>query len=378
MTDESEVEWVEAGLLDPADPGADETRDLLRYLTGEGLTVADLVTAEREGSLLAAGSEAWIRGHQDQIDLAEMVAQSQVDEEHVVAAWTALGLPVPPAAARVWWPSDAEVFRSFEYASALFGEDQVRQFTRVLGTSMARIADAAVSMFFSQVQAPIEAEHRPSVELARANVAGAQSLDALPPIFETAFRHHLLLATRRSGQSEAGARHRPTLHIGFADQVGSTELAQRLEPAETAELAADFEAVAHQAVSDHSARLVKTIGDGVLFTSVDAGAAARIGRALVEWGENHPLVVGLRVGLHRGPVVWQDGDVYGPSVNLAARVSQLADSGEVLVTAAFADQLDAGEFVLEQRGLHELKGFEGTVPLLSCTMSGEVQGEPSG
>jgi class 3 adenylate cyclase len=59
-------------------------------------------------------------------------------------------------------------------------------------------------------------------------------------------------------------------------------------------------------------------------------------------------------------------------------VSHLADSGEVLVTAAFADQLDAGEFVLEQRGLHELKGFEGTVPLLSCTMSGEVQGEPSG
>jgi adenylate cyclase len=217
-------------------------------------------------------------------------------------------------------------------------------------------------MFLAEIQGPIEAGHLPPVELARANTAAVRALDTLPAVFESAFRHHILHASRAGA---SGGR-TSVLTVGFADQVGSTPLSQRLDPAGTASLASRFETGAHHIVTQHGGRLVKAIGDGVLFTATDAPSAVAIARDLAAWSADDPDLPLLRLGLHAGLVVWQDGDVYGPTVSLAARVTEAAAPGEILVTGAVLDALGTPPEATA-RGPRALKGFEEPVTLHALT-----------
>ena len=100
----------------------------------------------------------------------------------------------------------------------------------------------------------------------------------------------------------------------------------------------DFESIAAEVIARHTGRVVKTVGDGVLFTVASAEAAVRIGLDLPEaWDsdERPPL----RVGAAYGPVLTRLGDVYSPVVNLASRLTSIARPGTMLVDRELADRL---------------------------------------
>lgn len=351
-----------AGLYDPTSPDAADRRELLTYLLDEGCTIEELVAADASRRLVAAAADARLRGHQPPITADELAALAGIDADDVPRAWRALGFADPPPDASLWWASDAPTFAAFALAADLFGTDRLAQFSRVLGRAAAQVAEAAIAMFLTDVQSRLELEGRPSVELARANVTAQQAADTIAPVFESAFRHHLQAAQQRLDATTFTAeRDRPLLCVGFADLVGSTELAHQLDPAGTARLAADLEHVATDAVARRAGRLVKTIGDGLLFTTPGTEAALAIAAELVAWADGDARLRGLRVGLATGPVVWQDGDVHGPVVNLAARLCAAADGGQVLVDAGFAAAHDAGESDLVPAGTFTLRGFDSPV-----------------
>ena len=104
-------------------------------------------------------------------------------------------------------------------------------------------------------------------------------------------------------------------------------------------------------------RLVKTIGDGILFTTPDTTSALAIAGELVTWAGGDDRLQGLRVGMATGPVVWQDGDVHGPIVNLAARLCSAADGGAVLVDEGFAAAHGDADPPLSPAGEVTLRGF---------------------
>jgi adenylate cyclase len=360
------ADYEAAGLYDPTDAAADRRLELLEYLAGEGVTLDEMIEACEAGRLNAAAGDALLRTHQPRLTVDELAELTGVAPEMILGAWSALGFPEPPPGARVWWPSDAAIFAAMAGGTELFGLEKIEQFTRVIGTSMARLADAVIAMFLAEIQAPIEAGQEPPVALARANTAAVQALDTLPAVFEAAFRHHVAHGSR--GGTSGGRT--SDLALGFADQVGSTALARRLDPAGTAALASSFESGAHRAVTQHGGRLIKAIGDGVLFTAPDAPTAAGIADALLRWTDGDPGLPPLRIGLHAGRVVWQDGDVYGPAVNLAARVTEVAEPGQVLTTRAFAEALGTGAGGLRPLGTRDLKGFDEPVEVLGLTASG--------
>lgn len=354
----TEADLEAVGLYDPAAPGADDRLDLVRYLLGEGCTVEDLVAAEAMGRLKSAAADAHLRGHQTPIDAAAVADLAGVDPATIAPAWRSIGFPDPPPGAELWWPSDAAIFAAFDRAASLFGDARLAQFSRVLGRAAAQVAEAAVAMFVTDVQAALEADDRPPVELARANLAAQLAADAIPEVFESAFRHHVEAAQRRlDATTFTAGRDRALLNVGFADLVGSTELAHRLDPAGTARLAADLEQVATDAVARAAGRLVKTIGDGILFTTPDTTSALAIAGELVTWAGGDDRLQGLRVGMAAGPVVWQDGDVHGPIVNLAARLCSAADGGEVLVDEGFAVAHGGADPPLSPFGEVTLRGF---------------------
>ena len=160
----------------------------------------------------------------------------------------------------------------------------------------------------------------------------------------------------------------------FADIAGFTALTEAHGDAEAAALVAGFCRAVRAELPEGGAQ-VKTIGDALMLTIPDPGDAVQLGLRIT-----HELMLGhgapaVRVGLHHGPAVEQDGDYYGASVNLAARVSAEAAGGEVLVTgatAALAPDLEG--IVYEPRGRRELRNVRDAVDLFAAVRAGETAG----
>ena len=135
----------------------------------------------------------------------------------------------------------------------------------------------------------------------------------------------------------------PTMAVGFADMVGFTLLSQHLGHEELAAVVSRFEEVAHDTVVALGGRVVKMIGDEAMFVVQTATMAAEIGLSLSEAYAGDEVLSDVRVGLAIGPVLVQDGDYYGPVVNLASRLVGVANPGTVLVSGEFRAALGADE-----------------------------------
>ncbi len=140
----------------------------------------------------------------------------------------------------------------------------------------------------------------------------------------------------------AASRSRAVL---FADLVGSTRLYEALGDREAHAITAGCLAGLREAVERFDGIIVKTIGDGVMATFLTADAAFRCAEAIVAGmrcaalGSDRPL--GVHIGFHYGPVIEANGDVFGDTVNVAARLMELAENQRIFTTGATTDQLDA-------------------------------------
>ena len=131
--------------------------------------------------------------------------------------------------------------------------------------------------------------------------------------------------------------------VGFADLVSYTRLSQRLEERELAALVERFHRRTADVIAAGAGRLVKTVGDEVLFVADSARAAALIGLDLAEAMAVDPVLPDVRVGIATGPVAMRMGDVFGTTVNLASRLTALAAPGTVLVDRDTADALEGAD-----------------------------------
>ncbi len=127
------------------------------------------------------------------------------------------------------------------------------------------------------------------------------------------------------------------LLVGFVDLVGSTELGERLGFRELGDVLTTFELLASDTVTGAGGRVVKLLGDEVLFTVPDVRSGVGIALDLASSFAAHPTVPPARLGLAYGRVMLREGDVFGPVVNLASRVVDEAGPGEVLATAEVVD-----------------------------------------
>ena len=172
----------------------------------------------------------------------------------------------------------------------------------------------------------------------------------------------------------------PVMAVGFADMVGFTLLSQHLGNEELAAVVARFEELAHDTVVALGGRVVKMIGDEVMFVVQTTGSAAEIGLSLAEAYADDELLSDVRVALAFGPVLVQDGDYYGPVVNLANRLVNVANPGTVLVSDEFRSMLaDEGGSGYDTRALRtrNLKNI-GRVQVWKLTRAGSEPGAERG
>lgn len=262
----------------------------------------------------------------------EVAREAGVEPGQAKQLWRALGFPPVADDERLFTRSDIEIVRAVralvELQSA--SPDDLLRLTRVIGQSLARVADAQVTAAAERLQ-QLRTE-AVSDETVVADLVGR--IEALAPNLEQflgyVWRRHLLAALRRRSATPSAADR--TLTIGFADLVGFTAMSQALDPHELAVMVDRFEALAYEHIPERGGRVVKMIGDEVMF-AVDEGAfAADIAVALVGALEQEADLPGVRIGLASGPTLSWEGDLYGPTVNLASRLVNIARPNTVLIS----------------------------------------------
>jgi adenylate cyclase len=150
--------------------------------------------------------------------------------------------------------------------------------------------------------------------------------------------------------------------VCFLDLTGYTRLTQERGDQAAAEVAARLATLVRRSAQEHGGTPVKWLGDGVMFFFREPAAAVLAALEMVEAVGRQGLPP-AHVGIHAGPVIFQDGDYFGRTVNLAARIGEYARPGEVLVSQEVVDAAEGGLVRFTEVGPVELKGVPGPLRL---------------
>jgi adenylate cyclase len=275
------------------------------------------------------------------------------DPELTRRLWVALGFTLSSPGDRVYSDEDVEALK---YAAATvergtIDEDALVQITRKMASAIAQIAEAQTEVALERVRRTGE-----SLE----DLRDPEVAERTPWLLGFMWRKHVEAAIRRA---MASGTDETTLAVGFADLVGFTALSQELAQSELAALVDRFESLAHETVVALGGRVVKMIGDEVMFAVEQPKAGVEIALSLSDaYGANEELQ-DVRVSLSFGAVLQLQGDLYGPPVNLASRIVAIARPGSVVVSETVHDALeDDPEYAWRSLRPRTFKGI-GRVPI---------------
>ena len=270
---------------------------------------------------------------------ADVARESGIDRDTLRRLWQALGFPPVTDDERHFTRADVEVLIAVR---ALIEEQHsdptdVLQLTRVIGQALARIADAQVTTIAERLarRSDDDSSLPPSPAELVARVRGLAP--RLEHFLGYVWRRHLVAALLQLSVTPSAADR--VLTVGFADIVRFTAMTQVLDSRELAAMVDRFEAVAYEHVLERGGRLVKMIGDEVMFAVDDGTRGADIALALVDAHARDPRVPEVRAGVATGPTLAWEGDLFGPTVNLASRLVNLARPGTIIVSEELGAQL---------------------------------------
>jgi adenylate cyclase len=354
-------DWRALGFYDPDAPDAAERHEVLAYYEANDIHPKDCQDIEPGELFRVMNRRAVRRGPRLDRDQARQkvgMDEALFDELSIVAGY--------PQNGDMYTPGDIETFELFKVAADFFSTDEVLHFTTVMTSSMARIADAATALFRIDVASELEATGGTELDFAKKNFEAAELVNLMGGPLWSLFVLQLELAAQRGDESRLAAAPDTDasvlkMGVGFVDLVGFTPLAVELSDGELASFIREFERNATAIVSNRGGRLVKLLGDEVMFVAVSADAAVHIAAELMAaFAEQGAQPHG---GVAHGDLVSRGGDYYGPVVNLASRMATLAVPGELLVDVTTAES--AGSHRFESAGRRQIKGFPEPIQLHS-------------
>jgi len=243
---------------------------------------------------------------------------------------------------------------------------------RVVGDSARRIADTGADLWRTEILEPMFVSGKSSSEIGELTGQFAASFDQLSD--------DALLALAHGQQTSAWAKNifegfeRELIDAGlhatsgippaicFLDVSGFTRLTEERGDATAADLAGRLARVAQQTSVRHGGKPIKWLGDGVMFHFREPGGGVLAALDMVDELRDAGLPP-THVGLDAGPVLFQEGDYFGRTVNTAARIAEYARQGEFLVSQAVVDVVDLPDVAFREIGPVELKGLTGATRL---------------
>ncbi|HLM17731.1 MAG TPA: adenylate/guanylate cyclase domain-containing protein, partial [Acidimicrobiia bacterium] len=355
---------------DPEAPDAVERLTLLRLVLEHGATVSEVRFALAQHRLHTLAGELVVLAATKRATLQEMAANAGVDPEFSEHLWRAFGFADSGIEPLVCSEADENVLALFAVLAEVFDRDTALQIARTAGASLARMADAAIGAVRARVEAPMRTTGGDDVDVARTFVALATDLvPRLYPMIEAVHRRHLAQAGRRFTLWEYPASETSTAFavVGFADLVGFTAHTQALSAAALDEFVRAFEDIVLKALAIPGARLVKLIGDEAMFVAGDADDAVRIAHAITRAVGESPSLSSVRIGVAAGELLVREGDVFGPTVNRAARLVAIAEPGSTLMDAEVASRVVTS--VAVGLGTRSVPGFDAPLEVFRLASS---------
>lgn len=356
----------DAGWLDPSAPNAADRRAMVDYLVSIGVTVDELREAFEGDYVHAAGLTRLLGA--GELSAADVAARPDVgvDPETVVEIYRLLGINLPSADDRLIRTDEAAAVAQMIEATAMFEGGEADEILRATSAALTSLAEAIVSVFVGGVEDRIEGAAVADLERAQMTQLTGELGVEFGKSIGLLFRHHLREAIGRQRRSmvDAPDRQSRTMTVGFVDLVGFTPLSSAMSSDELLAFVRDFESRSFDIASRAGGRIVKTIGDEVMISALDADAGAAIVLDLI--ADFASSGTAPRGGIASGAMVARQGDFFGPVVNLASRLVDAAVPGEVLADTATADAL-GDEFGVEPAGRRMLKGFAEPVAVASIS-----------
>ncbi|MDN4161285.1 adenylate/guanylate cyclase domain-containing protein [Nocardioides abyssi] len=259
----------------------------------------------------------------------DVLAQAGVDEAVAVELWRWLGFPQADHDDVAFTPLDvASLRQAVELVElGVLTDERQAALVRTWGRSFARLAEWQTTLL-----ADVALEEGVDDPVARVAELATEVLPRVEALQSYVWRRHLVSAAGRLLAVDSPGSPAARLAVVFVDIVGYTSRSKSLDQAGLVGWLEGFESVCTDIAVEHGGRVIKNIGDEVLLVADDAEAAAAIALEMVDRGadDDDPFPQ-VRAGMAYGEVVSRLGDVFGPTVNIAARLTSLARPSTVLV-----------------------------------------------
>jgi adenylate cyclase len=369
---------VAVGALPPEEQGLGprEVRRarLLYSWTAAGLSVESIVELVDRGALSLMFLDAPVMATPERLDRSyqQLAADRGVPLALLRAFHQALGF-APPEAGDLAGVDDVTMLEVTDlFHGAGVGDDAILRLLAVYADSLRRIAKAEAEFYEANIERRLRAGGLGEPQLIEFGTQfGDRVIGLLEEVLVTVYRrhrehiwtehaiNHVEEALEGSGLEERVPR--PPA-ICFVDLTGYTQLTEERGDEVAAHVAGRLAALVNDISRSRGGRPVRWLGDGGMFQFPEPRTAVLAGLDMVQRAPAADLPP-AHVGIHTGPVVFQDGDVYGRTVNLAARIAGYARAGQVVVSEDTARRSGADELRLEPLGPVELKGVARPLPL---------------
>ncbi len=316
--------------------------------------------AHRARIFTREGLERAILGEDFVSPAEEDLEETGLSVEETARLWRALGFPerVP---GMVFTKADSAAVGTVAkvVGSGAINFDTAVNLTRAVGQTMARLADWEVATLVSRVEELEAGEEATGSRLGSA----LRLVDAVNVPFEEllgyAWRRHLAAAVARVEALGANEEdlHSTVVTVGFADIVAFTELSNRLDEDRLGDLIEVFETRCHDVIAAHGGRAIKSLGDSVLFINEDVEAALDTAEAIISVIGRDKRMPDVRVGLASGSVLMRLGDVFGPPVNMASRLTAVARRNRLIIDDATAALLPSDRYSTRRLPARPVRGF---------------------
>jgi adenylate cyclase len=363
--------WVKAGAIPDYHgewtPAVSAHARIVSQLRRAGEPLDSIVAAATDGRLALGTADEIFQTETHTLTLKQAAKETGLKPKLIERIWLLLGLPAD-GLDRI---SEFDIEALHHIAGTLDAgvpEDAFLQLVRVWSKAIADIADAEVSLIRMYVHEPLLRRNAPAKKItAEMSRVVGEGMPHIPPLLEymhnryvQQFAEAVQVQNVQADRFLADHTDKLTITACFVDMAGFTRFTEEqgvdVAFGEVERLRTEVE----KTLPD-SARMIKMIGDGVMVVSSQP-------RDLVEWAvhlvarkHSEPR---LRVGIHTGEALYRDGDYYGGTPNMAARVLNRAEGGEVLVTDSIREQCrGAGGMRFTSIGKVRMKGFNEPVEL---------------
>ncbi len=379
VDEEYVLHLVELGAVDTGDDGYDDEDvhrvALLHSWESAGLPPESILEAVRKGELSFAflQTPGWDLPERPGLTYGELSREMAVPLSLILAIQEAIGFEAPRADEQVRRPEEIDLVRLARvFLDVGTSEEAIRRVFHLYADNLRRLSLGEAELYQAEVRSPLERGGMTEGDLMR---AGSQLGHDVTPLVHRALvaiyerhRQHVWtedsISRAEAALDRAGLRQRVARPpaICFVDLTGYTRLTEERGDVFAARIAASLAALVEDITRSHGGRAVRWLGDGGMFLFKDAVAGMV---AALEVAERAPRdgLPPTHIGIHSGPVIFQDGDVFGRAVNIASRIASQAGPGEVLTSAETAENVHDERLTFERVGPVPLKGVAAPVTL---------------